>query len=124
MRFTGVLLKPLDRQFDQDFVHIDPQGVRIYEDAVPLVIEFDNSKIIGQCHVSRAEDGSLVVDGTIFDEAPLDDMKLAIGVRARESIRNRTKDQQVTLAECDLMAISLTRHHVDPEQPAITVIRE
>lgn len=117
MKFRGVLLKPLDQQQDLDGLTIDPAGVTFSDEEIPIFRNFSYDvpkDVLGKGRVSRAEDGSLVVEGEITQELPGFD-KLAIGIRADVIERPICRFS-------DLMAVSFTSEHADPTQPQIEVL--
>ena len=117
LAFRGTLVRPLADQGDRSHNHIDPAGVRFDpETDYPIHVEFDYSKPpVGFGRVSRAEDGSLRVEGEISPgQHP---WQLAIGVYSRKSLR--TRDRHV-IEESDILSISLTDRHDDPDQPVVS----
>ncbi len=117
----GVLVKPLAEQHDTDGILIDPAGVRFDPTKeFPLLVEFDTGREpVGRGYVRRNEDGSLEFVGTVGD-LPLADVRLAIGVRADKGYRHRP-DRPDIVTESDLMGVSLTWTHQDPDQPAAVI---
>jgi hypothetical protein len=119
--FHGVLVRPLAEQADRDGDRIDPAGVKIKEPRVVITANFDANHPLGTGIVSRAEDGSLVVDGTLNDGpvAALGGLKLAIGVVVGK--RTVHKAGGSVTKTSTLMSVALTGEHSDPEQPVIKI---
>ena len=123
VQFRGVLLKPLDQQGDRDGSLIDPAGVQFDAEAwVPILRDFGYmpDDLLGRGKVHREEDGSLVVDGELFDIVRWGhdtQHKLAIGVVAQSP-------GQGVIHESTLMrSIALVAEHQDPTQPPIVITR-
>lgn len=118
--FHGVLVRPLSEQADRDGYRIDPAGVEIKEPRVVITANFDAEHPVGTGIVSRAEDGSLVVDGTLSESAvaAVGGLKLAIGVVTKKHVRRKTGSVVKTST---LMSVALTGEHSDPGQPVIEI---
>jgi hypothetical protein len=117
MRVRGVLIKPLSKQRDADGVKIDPAVVTFDpEKWYSILPDFRyDTPPIGRGKVSRAKDGSLVVDAELFMALPKDSglNYFAFGGSVAKA------DLETGILEAELLNIGLTGSHADPYQPPI-----
>jgi hypothetical protein len=117
-KFIGVLLKPLGQQHDLDHWYIDPDGVQFDPNHLYTIhYNFNYSmRPLGVGRVTRGEDGSLVVEGTLWDERLAPGLKLAIGITTRD-----TAPEQDCVTRSVLTDLSLVERHADPGQPPVVI---
>jgi hypothetical protein len=128
--FRAVLLKPLDQQADRDGNLIDPAGVRFDPDEEHVIFrEYSYNvpeDVMGRGKVSRAEDGSLWVEG-VLEERFFPDFAVARGdFDTKHQLGGgymAGRMQRGAITTCSLASISVIRQHVDPTQPTITIRR-
>jgi hypothetical protein len=120
MKFRGVLLKKLDNQYDRDFTYIDPAGVEFDPEEVYLVSQnFDYAMPpAGWGKVSRAEDGSLVVEGELSD---FFGGQRALAIGAISDKFHRSEYGTTVVDHARLTDMALTERHADTTQPWIEV---
>lgn len=118
MHFRGTLLKRLEDQADRDQLYVDPKGVRFHPGEVHTIFRNFSyvvpDDVMGSGVVSRAKDGSLVVEGELLAD-PGDSRKLAIGIAMRPG------DDTRPVRSCELLSVCLTHEHQDPTQPPIVL---
>lgn len=124
-KVRGTLMLPLADQHDRDGVFLDPAVVQFDPEVdYPVTVEFNHAHPpVGRVRVSRAEDGSLVATGEIFDVSFLaehnhDPRAFAVGV----AVQTVGKDRVPILNQAELYEVALTRQHQDPSQPKIEVV--
>jgi hypothetical protein len=131
VKFEAVLVRPLDDQLDRDGHKIDPAGVQITDEAIPIWREFSYNipdDLMGSGVVSRAEDGSLIVTGELTEAGEhyvsKGDKKLAIGIVVDSGGQKLAKDAGSIVEKSTLQQIGMTWQHQDPAQPAIRLLDE
>jgi len=126
MKFTGVLLKPLDQQGDRDGMRIDPAGVVFGPNPVPIWQNFGYrvpEDMVGWGTISKAEDGSLIVTGELDHwSTTMPAPKLAIGVMGDDIVKKGNKAKDKIIRKSSLMAVAVTVEHQDPTQPPIDLV--
>ena len=130
MKFEGVLVRPLDDQQDRDGHKINPKGVAITDERIPIWREFSYNvpdDVMGS-GVVYYENGALVVKGELTAEgesfARKGAAKLAIGIVIPSGGQKLTKDAGSTIEQSTLQQIGMTWEHQDPAQPAIRLLDE
>lgn len=122
MKFRGVLVKTLEAQQDRDGRYIDPAGVQFDPEEEFLIFRefhYGESDVVGSGKVSRASDGSLVVEGELSAFEPTR-RQLAIGILVSK-IEHEVAAARNVVTDCRVMSIGITEHHSDLSQPWIEV---
>lgn len=113
-KFRATVVMPLDKQVDRDGQRIDPAGLKFDPDAEHLIFRGFNynvpEDVVGHGKLSRAEDGSIVMEGEI--DGPIDRAKLAVGAMV-----GRMKGD--TVVDSTLVSVGAVANHPDPNQPFI-----
>ncbi len=120
----GTLLRSVDDQrAGGDPQPIDPATLGFDpEREYPLLLDFNQSQVLGKVKLFRAEDGSIGVEGVIvvppeihgLDEGP---GKLAIGA----NVRKERKEDDV-LRDAEILEVSLGNFNQDKGLPDVEIV--
>jgi hypothetical protein len=81
---------------------------------------------LGHGRLSRAEDGSIVMEGELIEEALLlkEGATLAAGVIVHSGDYRLNRNGSQPISASELISVALTWRHSDPSQPVIRLVDE